>query len=156
MKATPVMVLASVVAAALACSTTSTSPSASIAGTYLLATVNGESLPAMVTGSGDTTVVVTETLALSSSLTYTRHVVDTLRSQGSAPILYSHVSSGTFADTGTSITFTDGVTDVSSTGTIVGGVITITTVENGYAETGYAIGEDEPAHFNVTGVFNKQ
>lgn len=84
---------------------------------------------------------VTDTLALSASLTYTRHVVDTLRSQGSATVLYSHVSSGTYADTGTSITFTDGVTDASVTGTIVGGVITITTVENG---------------FNVTGVFDKR
>jgi hypothetical protein len=149
MKAIPVMLLASVVAAALACSKSSTSPSASIA--YVLATVNGESLPAVVTISGDTTVIVTDTLALSSRLTYTRHVVDTLRSQGSAPVLYSHVSSGTYADTGTSITFTDGVTATSATGTIVGGVITITTSENGYA-----IGEDEPAHFNVTRVFNKQ
>ena len=141
MKAVPVMLLASVVATALACSSSSTSPSASIAGTYVLATVNGESLPAIVTNAGDTAVVVTDTLALTASLTYTRHVVDTLRSQGSASVLFSHVSSGTYAQSGTSITFTDGVTDSSATGTIVAGVITISTVENG---------------FDVTGVFNKQ
>lgn len=150
MKAVPVMLLASVVATALACSSSSTSPSASIAGTYVLATVNGESLPAIVTGSGDTTVVITDTLALTASLTYTRHVVDTLRSQGSATVLYSHVSSGTYADTGTSITFTDGVNDASVTGTIVAGVITTTTLENGFA-----VG-DIPAQFSVTRVFNKQ
>jgi hypothetical protein len=150
MKAVPVMLLASVVATALACSSSSTSPSASIAGTYVLATVNGESLPAIVTGSGDTTVVITDTLALTASLTYTRHVVDTLRSQGSAPVLYSQVSSGTYADTGTSITFTDGVNDASVTGTIVAGVITTTTLENGFA-----VG-DIPAQFSVTRVFNKQ
>jgi hypothetical protein len=141
MKVIPVMLCASVVATALACSTSSTSPSASIAGTYVLASVNGESLPAIVTNAGDTAVVVTDTLALSASLTYTRHVVDTLRSQGSAPVLYSHVSSGTYAQSGTSITFTDAVTNGSATGTIDNGVITIATVENG---------------FNVTGVFNKQ
>jgi hypothetical protein len=141
MKGIPVVLLASVVATALACSKSSTSPSASIAGTYVLATVNGESLPAIVTNAGDTAVVVTDTLALTASLTYTRHVVDTLRSQGSASVPYSHVSSGTYAQSGTSITFTDGVTDSSATGTIVAGVITISTVENG---------------FDVTGVFNKQ
>jgi 3-hydroxy-3-methylglutaryl CoA synthase len=135
------MLLASAVATALACSSSSTSPSASIAGTYVLATVNGESLPAIVTNAGDTAVVVTDTLALSTSLTYTRHVVDTLRSQGSAPVLYSHESSGTYVHTGTSITFTDGVTHGSASGTIDNGVITIASVENG---------------FNVTGVFDKQ
>jgi hypothetical protein len=106
-----------------------------------LATVNGESLPAIVTNAGDTAVVVTDTLALTASLTYSRHVVDTLRSQGVAPTLFSHVSSGTYVQSGTSITFTDGVTDSSATGTIVAGVITISTVENG---------------FDVTGVFDKQ
>jgi len=141
MKGIPVVLLASVVATALACSKSSTSPSTSTAGTYVLATVNGESLPAIVTNAGDTAVVVTDTLALTASLTYTRHVVDTLRSQGSASVLFSHVSSGTYAQSGTSITFTDGVTDSSATGTIVAGVITISTVENG---------------FDVTGVFNKQ
>jgi hypothetical protein len=141
MKVIPVVLLASVVAAALACSKSSTSPSASIAGTYVLATVNGESLPAIVTNAGDTAVVVTDTLALTANLTYTRHVVDTLRSQGSAPSLYSHESSGTYTNTGTSITFTDAVTDGSATGTIDNGVITITSVENG---------------FSVTGVFDKQ
>jgi hypothetical protein len=140
-KAIPVMLCATVVATALACSSSSTSPSASISGTYVLATVNGESLPAIVTNAGDSAVVVTDTLALTASLTYTRHVVDTLRSQGSAAVLFSHVSSGTYAHSGTSITFTDGVTDSSATGTIANGVITITAVENG---------------FHVTGVFNKQ
>jgi hypothetical protein len=135
------MLWAGVVATALACSTSSTSPSASIAGTYVLATVNGESLPAIVTNAGDTAVVVTDTLALSASLTYTRHVVDTLRSQGSAPVPYSHQSSGTYVHAGTSITLTDGVTKGSAAGTIDNGVITITSVENG---------------FNVTGVFDKQ
>jgi len=151
MKAICVILSASVVATALACSTSSTSPSASVAGTYVLATVNGESLPAIVTKASDTAVVVTDTLALTTSLTYTRHVVDTLRSEGSATVLYSHQSSGTYVHTGTSITFTDPVTDASATGTIVAGVITITT-----AETGFAIGGDEPEHFNVTKVFKKQ
>jgi hypothetical protein len=141
MKTIPVMLLASVVATALACSSSSTSPSASIAGTYVLTTVNGESLPAIVTNAGDTAVVVTDTLALTASLTYTRHVVDTLRSQGSAPVLFSHLSSGTYVHTGTSITFTDAVTSGSASGTIANGVITIASVENG---------------FNVTGVFDKQ
>jgi hypothetical protein len=141
MKAIPVMLLASVAVTALACSSSSTSPSASIAGTYVLASVNGESLPAIVTNANDTAVVVTDTLALTASLTYTRHVVDTLRSQGSSPILYSHQSSGTYAVSGSSITFTDGATGGSATGSIDNGVITIATVENG---------------FNVTGVFDKQ
>jgi hypothetical protein len=141
MKTLSVMLWASVLAIALACSSSSTSPSASIAGTYVLATVNGESLPAIVTDAGDTAVVVTDTLVLTASLTYTRHVVDTLRSQGSAATLYSHASSGTYVQSGTSITFTDAVTQGSATGTIANGVITIATVENG---------------FNVTGVFDKQ
>ena len=141
MKAIPIMLLASVVATVLACSSSSTSPSGSTAGTYVLATVNGESLPAIVTDGGDTAVAVTDTLALTASLTYTRHEVDTLRSQGVAPVLFSHQSSGTYAVSGTSITFTNSATDSSATGTIVAGVITISSVENGFA---------------VTGVFDKQ
>jgi hypothetical protein len=141
MKAMAVALLVIAVATAMACSSSSTSPSASVAGTYVLATVNGESLPAVITNAGDTAVVVTDTLALTAALTYSRHVVDTLRSQGSAPVLFSHVSSGTYARSGTSITFTDGATDSSAAGTIANGVITITAIENG---------------FNVTGVFNKQ
>ncbi len=141
MKAIPVMLCATVMATAMACSSSSTSPSATIAGTYVLATVNGESLPAIVTDASDTAVVVTDTLVLTASLTYTRHVVDTLRSQGSAPVLYSHESSGTYTNSGTSITFTDGATQASVTGSIDNGAITIASVENG---------------FNVTGVFDKQ
>lgn len=141
MKAISITLLAGAMAAAVACSSSSTSPSASIAGTYVLSSVNGESLPAIVTNAGDTAVVVTDTLALNSSNGYTRHAVDTLRSGGNAPTLYSHVSSGTYARSGTSITFTDGVTDSSATGTIANNAITISSVENG---------------FSVTGVFTKQ
>jgi hypothetical protein len=150
MQIIPVILLVSVLATALSCSSSPTSPSAAIAGTYVLATVNGQSVPAIVSGSGDTTVVVTDTLVLTAHLIYTRHMVDTLRAQGSAPVLYSHMSAGTFADTGTSITFTEGVTHISETGTINNGVITITT-----EQSGFAVG-DTPAQFSVTGVFNKQ
>ena len=80
-------------------------------------------------------------MALSASNTYTRHAVDTLRSQASGPTLYSHVSNGTYARSGSSITLTDASTDSSATGTIANNAITISSVENGFA---------------VTGVFSKQ
>jgi hypothetical protein len=138
-KAVHVMLSAMVVTSVLACSKSSTSAS-SEAGVYVLATVNGESLPAIVTDAGDTAVVVIDTLALTTH-NYTRHVVDTLRSQAAGAVYYSHESSGTYTHTGTSITFTDAATDSSVTGTIVDGVITVSAVENG---------------FSVTGVYNKQ
>ncbi len=142
MKAISITLLAGAMTAAVACSSSSTSPSASIAGTYVLSSVNGQSLPAIVTKAGDdTAVVVTDTLELSASNTYTRHAVDTLRSQGSGPTPYSHVSNGTYARSGSSITLTDAATDSSATGTIANNAITISSIENG---------------FSVTGVFSKQ
>jgi hypothetical protein len=142
MKAISITLLVGAMAAAAACSSSSTSPSASIAGTYVLSSVNGESLPAIVTKTGDdTAVVVADTLALTANNTYTRHAVDTLRSEVSGVTLYSHVSSGTYARSGSSITLTDAVTDSSATGTIANNAITISSVENGFA---------------VTGVFTKQ
>jgi hypothetical protein len=140
MKAIPIALLAAAMAAAVACSSSSTSPSASVAGTYVLSTVNGEPLPAIITKGNDTAVVVTDTLALTSSQ-YTRHVVDSVRSEGVPAALFSHTSSGTYTHSGTSITFTDAATDSSVTGSISNSVITISGVENG---------------FSVTGVFNKQ
>ena len=150
MKAIPVVLWAGVVATALACSEGSVTSSA-IAGTYVLATVNGESLPAILTIANDTTVVVRDTLALTAERTYTRHFVDTLRMGGSAPLLYSQASRGTaIPPRALRITFTDGVTHISVTATIVAGVITITT-----EESGSAVGDD-PAQISETGVFNKQ
>jgi hypothetical protein len=149
MKTIPVMLLVCVVATALACNEGPVTPSV-IAGTYALVTVNGEPLPAIVTIADDTTVVVRDTMVLTAERTYARHRVDTLRTFETAPILDSQESHGTYTTTGTSITFTDGATDISATGTIVAGVITIITEESGYAEG------DDPAQVSETGVFKKQ
>ena len=149
MQAISVILLATVVATPLACNEGPVTPSA-IAGTYALATVNGESLPAIVAIAGDTTVVVGDTMVLTAERTYARHSVDTLRMYETAPVLDSYTSRGTYTTTGDSITFTDGRSDFSVTGTIVAGVITITTKASGYP-TG-----DDPVEITVTTLFNRQ
>jgi hypothetical protein len=149
MKTTHVILSVCVLVTALACNEGPVTPLA-IAGTYALATVNGESLPAIVTIAGDTTVVVGDTMVLTAERTYTRHSVDTLRMDETAPILSSYKSRGTFTTNGDSITFTDGNDNVSVTGTIVGGLLTVTTKGFGYQEG------DDPAELTVTTVFNKR
>lgn len=69
-----------------ACSRSSTSPVADASGTYVLSTVNGDSLPATISQSADTTIAVTAgevTLSRDASASYSlslRYTVGTVSS----------------------------------------------------------------------------
>jgi hypothetical protein len=124
-----------------ACSSDSSTSPNSIAGTYVLASVNGETLPATIVNAGDTAVVVSDTVVLNANLTYTRSVVDTLKNTELAATAYHHTSSGTYVVADTIVTFTNGTDHTTVSGKLVNGVATISDVEDG---------------FNVTGVFDKR
>jgi hypothetical protein len=142
MKSTRVLLTAMAMLPLAACGGDSSTSPNSITGTYVLKTVNGESLPAVIVSGVDTAVVMSDSVVLNANLTYSRAVVDSLKNAELPATAYRHTSSGTYAITeDTVITFTNTSTQTSVTAKLVNGVATISDVEDG---------------FNVTGVFDKQ
>jgi hypothetical protein len=119
-------------------SDSSTSPTSAIAGTYVLATIDGTALPATVINfsGADTTVVMADTIVLNSNLTYTRHSLDTLRITGFAATASQNNSSGTYTLADTVITLTKTGTTSSSVGKLVNGVGTVSDTAGGVTIVG--------------------
>jgi hypothetical protein len=124
----------------------STSPSAqTVAGTYVLVSVNGNPRSVgFVNGSGDSVFVLADTLFLTANATYTKDAVDSLKYStvsGLTPTVSHNTAAGTYVLSDTLLTLTNSTTHGTASGKIVNGVLTAT---------------DEVSGVVTTGVFDKQ
>jgi hypothetical protein len=119
----------------LACGGDSTSPTASIAGTWNLSSINGSPLPFTIQQVGTTKLEVVSDVAIltasnSSSGSFTETTTSRLTQNGQVSTQTS-ANSGTYTLNGTAVVFVSNTAGTSNTGSWSGNTLTL--AENGVA-----------------------
>jgi hypothetical protein len=128
---TPKVLAAAMLLLAIGCKSDSTGPADTVAGNYVLATVNAGGLPAIVfQNSAGRVVILTATMLLRDDKSYveTRNYSAILITGENAPT--TEVENGNYSVVGTQITFSipasGGNAAFSYTGAVAGGALTYT------------------------------
>jgi len=117
-------VAACVVLLAIACGD-STSPSASVAGTWTLQTVNGAPLPFVIAQVGaDKIELTSDVITANSNGSFTQ--MTTVKTTESGQVTTESIpDAGTYTQNGTAVTFTFNSDGSSGTGTLNGNTVTV-------------------------------